>query len=206
MTLFQKVAAARLELQSMNLKKSGTNSYAKYNYYELKDFLPAINDLATKHGFLCVTTFSREGDRITLYIYDSDDTTVEPLEFSSPIADATTKGQIPIQGLGSMHTYLRRYLYMLAFEIVENDYVDAVHGGEDFNPAAIKKNNTPVTPATKVISEAVVNDIWNAAKAKGHTAQSVTQAISAFGWSSLRQVTTDKAAEVRKVLGVLQDA
>jgi hypothetical protein len=31
-----------------------------------------------------------------------------------------------IQNLGSTHTYMRRYLWLMCMEIVENDAVDAV--------------------------------------------------------------------------------
>ena len=43
LNLFQKLQKARVELQEMNLKKSGQNKFAGFSYYELSDFLPAIN-------------------------------------------------------------------------------------------------------------------------------------------------------------------
>ena len=36
------------------------------------------------------------------------------------------KGSNKIQALGSSHTYLRRYLYLTAFEIVESDGIDGL--------------------------------------------------------------------------------
>jgi hypothetical protein len=59
----------------------------------------------------------------TLTIYDAD--SEGKIEFSTPIVYAeAAKGQ-PIQQLGSTHTYLRRYLWLMALEIVEADAVDA---------------------------------------------------------------------------------
>ena len=41
------------------------------------------------------------------------------------------KGAHAIQNLGAVETYQRRYLYLAAFEIVENDGLDATLGGSD---------------------------------------------------------------------------
>ena len=41
------------------------------------------------------------------------------------MADANLKGTHPIQNLGAVETYQRRYLYMAALEIVEHDAIDA---------------------------------------------------------------------------------
>jgi hypothetical protein len=48
--------------------------------------------------------------------------------FASPIADASVKGTTPVQSLGAVHTYLKRYLYMNALEMIENDLLDAAAG------------------------------------------------------------------------------
>ena len=39
----KKLMQARIILQEMSLKKSGKNTYAGYQYFELGDFLPQIN-------------------------------------------------------------------------------------------------------------------------------------------------------------------
>ena len=41
-----------------------------------------------------------------------------------PIAELTLKGANAIQNVGGLTTYTRRYLYMIAFEIAENDEFD----------------------------------------------------------------------------------
>jgi hypothetical protein len=48
--------------------------------------------------------------------------------FTSPIADAQVKGTTPVQALGAVHTYLKRYLYLNALEVIENDILDASVG------------------------------------------------------------------------------
>ncbi len=46
------------------------------------------------------------------------------------MAEAQLKGCHPVQNLGATQTYLRRYLYVLALEIVEHDALDATTGSE----------------------------------------------------------------------------
>ena len=120
MTVYRKLQWARNELSKANLKKTGHNAYGGWFYYELGDFIPAVHKLFDEAGLCGVVTF---GETATLTIYDAEDGT--SIEFSTPIVYAeAAKGQ-PIQMLGSTHTYLRRYLWLMAMEIVESDAVDA---------------------------------------------------------------------------------
>jgi hypothetical protein len=114
-------------LQSMPIKKSGFNSFAGFKYFELSDFLPSVNTIFAELG-LCSVFCINDGEA-TLRIYDSEFGGV--IFFNSPIADTVSRvviegGKSPaIQALGSLHTYLRRYLLINALELVENDIVDA---------------------------------------------------------------------------------
>ena len=136
LNLFQKLQKARVELQEMNLKKSGHNKFAGFSYYELSDFLPAINIICNNVGLF--TAISFENDYAILKIYDCEDIN-RFIEFKSPMKEIQQKGCNEIQALGSVETYSRRYLYLTAFEIVENDFSDAVIGKDD---------NKPVKPKT----------------------------------------------------------
>ena len=127
LNLFQKLQKARVELQDMNLKKSGQNKFAGFSYYELSDFLPAINIICNKVGLF--TAISFEMDYAILRIYDCEDMD-KFIEFKSPMKEIQQKGCNDIQSLGSVETYSRRYLYLTAFEIVENDFSDAVLGSD----------------------------------------------------------------------------
>lgn len=124
MNLYEKLQAMRVELQSMNLKKSGENKFAGYKYYELGDFLPAINGLLHKHKATSLVSF---GEKATLTLVNAEKPE-ETIVFESPMEAATLKGAHPIQNLGAVETYSRRYLYMTAFEIVESDALDATQG------------------------------------------------------------------------------
>lgn len=123
--VYEKLQECRVQLQQMNLKKSGRNKFAGFNYYELADFLPAINELFKNVGL--VSVFNIHEGEASLTIINSNKTE-ESVSFTSPIADANLKGCTPVQSLGGVHTYLKRYLYINALEIVENDMLDSKVG------------------------------------------------------------------------------
>ncbi|MDR1982492.1 MAG: ERF family protein, partial [Holosporaceae bacterium] len=77
----------------------------------------------------------------------------ETLTFSSLTAEVELKGCTPIQGIGAVHTYMKRYLYMNALEIVENDMLDAQAGN-------IREDNLKVN----IESIQTVNDLNKAYK------------------------------------------
>lgn len=133
MSVYRKLQAARLELINSGIKKTGHNSYGGWNYYELGDFIPTVHRLFDMVGLCGVVTF---GETATLTIYDTEFTD-QKIEFATPIVYAeAAKGQ-PIQMLGSTHTYLRRYLWLLAMELVEADAVDSAQQQEHAAPIKI---------------------------------------------------------------------
>jgi hypothetical protein len=113
--------AARVELQGVKLKKSGQNKFAGYSYFELGDFLPEIQQIFFEVGLCGVVSYDIEYAR--LCITDVEDGTT--IVITSPMAEANLKGTHPIQNLGAVETYQRRYLWMTAMEIVEHDVLDA---------------------------------------------------------------------------------
>lgn len=124
MKVFKKLQQARVALLDANLKKSGKNKFAGFEYFELGDFMPTINRIFLDVGLCGVVHFTV--DYAVLTIYDAESESGECIDFRSPMVFASNpKGQA-IQDLGSTHTYLRRYLWLLAMDIVESDTVDAM--------------------------------------------------------------------------------
>lgn len=134
--IYSKMQKARCEFQEKPLKKSGYNKFAGYRYFELGDFLPTINALLEKHN-LC-SNISFDKDLATLTIVNSENTD-EKLVFTSPMSNANLKGCHDVQNLGAVQTYLRRYLWVNAFEVVESDGLDATTGNDD-KPSKTKAN------------------------------------------------------------------
>jgi hypothetical protein len=122
MSVHKKLMQARLALQNTELKKSGKNKFAGYQYFELGDFLPVIQTICNDVGICGTVTFYT--DIAILTITDMDDTS-QFIDFKCPMSTAALKGCHEVQNLGAVQTYLRRYLWTNAFEIVEHDAIDA---------------------------------------------------------------------------------
>jgi hypothetical protein len=129
-----KLMRARLMLQDKQLKKSGHNKFANYQYFELGDFIPTINEIFFEVGLCGVVSYDAEIASLT--ITDVEDGT--NIVITSPMADANLKGCHPIQNLGAVETYTRRYLWVTAMEIVEHDALDS--------SAPIKEEKVIITP------------------------------------------------------------
>lgn len=121
LNIYQKLQLSRVKLQQTKLKKSGKNTYSNYDYFELGDFLPAINEIMAEYGLTAIYQFTEE--KATLSIIDTDNPESQ-LMFSTPVSLAVLKGAHPIQNIGATQTYTRRYLYVMAFEIAEGDTLD----------------------------------------------------------------------------------
>jgi hypothetical protein len=126
MSVHKKLMQARVKLQSTEMKKSGLNKFAGYSYFELGDFIPHIQTIFNDIGLCGVVSFNTE--YATLCITDVDDGTV--IVITSPMAKADLKGAHPIQNLGAVESYQRRYLWMTAMEIVEHDIIDSAPSAE----------------------------------------------------------------------------
>ena len=137
----KKLMQARVELQAMPLKKSGHNKFAGYNYFELGDFLPQVNSIFNRIGLCSVVSFDAEYASLT--ITDVDDGTM--IVITSPMVESSMKGASAIQSLGGLQTYQRRYLYMCACDLVENDSFDAA--------APSKEEKIIITPAQGIRDE-----------------------------------------------------
>lgn len=120
MSVYKKLQEARVKLHSMNLTKTGDNKFAGFKYFELGDFLPQVQEIFLELGLCGVVTFKEEA-RLTILDTESGGY----IEFNSPIADVSLKGCHPVQNMGAVQTYIRRYLWTMALEIVEHDVVDS---------------------------------------------------------------------------------
>ena len=138
LNLFMKIQTVKSKLLQANLKKSWENKHAWFKYYELWDFLPTIVELCKDNGLYTQVLFDNE--TATLLIIDCDDPT-QIVQYTSPMRDVDLKWCQPIQALWAVETYQRRYLYLNAFDIVENDTLDAVAWDDNKQPkkAEVKK-------------------------------------------------------------------
>ena len=122
MSIHEKLSDAREHFHELELKKTGHNKFAGYKYFELGDFLiPALKVLKI-YGIVSVISFGKEVATMKLIDIDKPD---DFIEITSPMSSAALKGAHEIQNLGAVQTYLRRYLWVAALEIVEHDAIDS---------------------------------------------------------------------------------
>lgn len=154
LNVYQKLQKVRVDVQKLNIKKSGKNAYAGFTYFELKDFIPPVNELFDKYGLS--SNFSIKDGCALLYITDTDKLD-DFILFESPIADAQLKGCTPIQSLGAVHTYMKRYLYLNALELTEDDMLDKEAGNIQTNNNN-KQSTNPKIVLYKKLKEAKLPD------------------------------------------------
>jgi len=121
LNIYQKLQKSRVELQKKTMKKSGKNTFSHYEYFELGDFLPQVNEITQANGLASIFNYTTEF--ATLTIIDTDNIK-DTILFTTPVTASELKGCMPMQSVGAMQTYARRYLYVMAYEISENDIVN----------------------------------------------------------------------------------
>ena len=144
----QRLLEARVLFMEEDVKKSGKNMKMSYKYFELQDIVPVATPIFQKVGLLPAVTFSDTEATMTIFNVDCPSDYINftsPMREIEPIISAKTGGEVTnaIQRLGSVETYQRRYLYMIALDIVESDAIEAATGD---NPPPAPKPTAPVTP------------------------------------------------------------
>ena len=155
--VFQKLLNARVDFHTQDVKKSGKNMQLSSKYFELDDIVPVALPIFKKHGLLPVTTFDNELAVMKIYDVDSPEDVISftsPMKEIDPIISSRTGGEVvnAIQRLGSVETYQRRYLYMAALDIVENDTIEPLTGMQPLAPST-NPVHQPTSPAVASASQ-----------------------------------------------------
>ena len=138
--LNESIIKIRVALQNAGLKKSGKNKFAGFDYFELSDFLPKLNELMLEEKMN--DRFYIKGDLAVLELIKGE----EYNEYSMPFVlfDTPTnrredrdtgevyevKSMQDIQYLGALNTYYKRYLYLNAFGITDGEVIDGMNNEE----------------------------------------------------------------------------
>ena len=138
--IHEKLIEARIRFAAANVKKTGINRYAEFKYFTLEDIIPIKNQIFKELGL--VDTIQFIDDMALLTLYNVDDPNDKYLAFESQTAPDESLIKNPIQKVGAVQTYVRRYLYMLMLDIVEVDIIDETSGKTE-EP---KKPNRPASP------------------------------------------------------------
>jgi hypothetical protein len=120
-SIYEAVNNARLAFLAENPKKTGKNKFSNFSYYELSDILPIALNIMKAYNLCPTISFTAENFcEMTIYHIDSGSS----LKLTSPFTIAEIKGANGLQNLGSAHTYMRRYMWLLFLEITEADFVN----------------------------------------------------------------------------------
>lgn len=185
--IYQKVQTVRVQLQAMNLKKTGKNQ--NFKYYELGDFLPQAMDLFEKHGLFSNISFGQDMAVLTIINSESPE---EKETWTSTIAEANLRVGSPIQSLGAMQTYLRRYLYINALEIIENDELDAT--------IDVKKE------IVQEITDKQIKFLYTLASKKGITSEQMKAVVKGdYKKESTKELTKKEYEEIVKRMEAKED-
>lgn len=156
LNIYQKIQKVKKEISNKKLKKTGENKYSGFKYYELTDFVPTLIELCDTYQLF--TMFELVSDKAILTIINSENLE-EKIDYTMPTADLELKGANKIQSIGGVQTYLRRYLYMNAFDIVESDTLDRGNVEIEFtieeekDPQKIEENKKLIIEYKKLLFE-----------------------------------------------------
>lgn len=124
-SIYAKLIAARAEFHSSSITKTGYNDFSKYSYFELSDFLVPAMAIMAENDLIPIISFSETLATMTVYDVTCDATIV----ITSPLSTATLKACQPVQSLGAVQTFQRRYLWVVLLEIVEHDVIESTSSG-----------------------------------------------------------------------------
>lgn len=143
MNIYQKLIEARHQFLEAGVEPSGKHIQLEFKYFELKDIVPVATRIFKELGLVSLVSFNKEEATMTVVNCDSPE---EQIVFTSPMREinvivSNTGKQVTneIQTLGSMETYQRRYLYLMALDVVENDSIDPNTGNQSEKPAKTRK-------------------------------------------------------------------
>ena len=113
-SVMKKLQKSRVDWQSKPRKKSGFNKFQNFKYFVLKDILPTVNEIFNKNGLY--SQYNLTKDYAELIITDSS--TGDYLIYRIPVQKLDNP---TMQNIGAINTYSKRYLYMNALEIEEDE-------------------------------------------------------------------------------------
>ncbi len=184
------IISIRVKLQNAKLKKSGKNKFAGFDYFELADFLPKLNELMLEEGvndrFYIKDNYAileiQKGEEINTYTmpFVLFDTPINIKQDSKTGEVREVKSMQDIQYLGALNTYYKRYLYLNAFGITDGEVIDNMNNEEMVSEPKAERKATDGQIA-------VLNKLSDEDKAKVYVK---------FGVKAIEELTLKQASEV----------
>lgn len=194
LSLNESIIAIRVELQRTNIKKSGKNSYAGFDYFELADFLPTLNELMQKYSLNDIFSIELDefgGNTAILSLLKKNERNDYKIPFKmydTPFNKNGTKSMQDIQYLGALNTYYKRYLYLNAFGITDGEVIDSMDNSSlnsTSNSKSKEKEQKILPQQMKIISEV-------------YQGENEKKLLEAFGVNYLSELTVEQASNIVK--------
>lgn len=195
--LNESIIKIRVELQKAKLKKSGKNKYAGFQYFELSDFLPKLNELMNKEKINDIFSIENEEAKLILIKGEEKQEYKMPFKiFETPIStkvDNKTgevkkiKSMQDIQYLGALNTYYKRYLYINAFGITDGEIIDGMNNDE-IDPSEKKPTKKEI-----LIQKSQIEILQ-----KNYVGENMDKLLKVNGLEKLEDMTMLKASELIK--------
>lgn len=144
LNLNESIIKIRVKLQNSKIKKTGKNKFAGFEYYELGDFLPKLNELMLEENINDLFTIENDEAKLILIKGEEKQEYKIPFRiFETPLTKDGKQSMQDIQYLGALNTYYKRYLYLNAFGITD---------GEVINLMNLEEIKEPIKQETKEIA------------------------------------------------------
>lgn len=122
LNIYQRLALVREKFASAGITKSGKNMQLKSKYFELDDIVPIAMPLFHEQNLIPMVNFTKDDATMTILDMTDPQTTIV---FTAPMREWLGNSAVtPVQALGATETYMRRYLYQQALDIVEADEME----------------------------------------------------------------------------------
>lgn len=172
--LNESIISIRVKLQNAKLKKSGKNKYAGFDYFELADFLPKLNELMLEEkvndrfsiinnedGTMTASLLLIKGNENQVYTmpFVLFDTPVNIKENVNTGEVREVKSMQDIQYLGALNTYYKRYLYLNAFGITDGEVIDSMNNDDVTAKKTTSKKVAKASPKQIELIQGLVSDI-----------------------------------------------
>lgn len=152
MNLYEKLGNIQLQLLDTEISKSGHNKFGNFKHYELNDLLPPIIRLCGENK--CVSYFSTEENDVFLHLVDLESENSIVLNMTMPPLEKLAKMNL-MQSKGAYITYVKRYLLLNLFNIVDTEIIDSLNQ-KDNSKRNLKPNSNvvpePVQEAIKKLN------------------------------------------------------
>lgn len=147
-SVMKKLQKSRVDWQSKPRKKSGFNKFQNFKYFVLKDILPTVNEIFNKNGLY--SQYNPTKDYAELIITDSS--TGDYLAYRIPVQKLDNP---TMQNIGTINTYSKRYLYMNALEIEEDE--DELDSQDLDKPVNKESKEELIKKISEALGEAKLN-------------------------------------------------